>query len=490
MHGTTKKKLVEGSTLSAGMLVALALLGLVNYFGWKYYQRWDWTRTQIYSLSEKTTNVLKALPQDVTITAITSPESPLAEPVAEILARYAAASPRVQVKSLDPTKNLIEAQRVLDELGTGYAPSSVKVAVQLGAEKRVFEENDLAEFDFSAMQFGGGAQLGAFKGEQAITGALVELTSGERAQVLFTTGHGERKIDDVSPTGLQGLKALIGAENLEVEPWSSLGQAAVPAEADLLVVAGPKTAFTPPELAAFRTYLGGGGRMLWLLDPVLAAEGSFVDLGLGAFFSSFGVRLEEAVVVDPQRTVPFYGAETFGVSDFDAHPVVRSVGEGNLNVVFSLARPVARGTEAAGYRVAELARTSGDGWGERTLSGGGPVGKDAADVAGPVSLAVAVEASPSAGEEAGKGAARMVVVGDTDFATDALLASGGNSVLVNDLFNWLLAREQLLGIPAKKTEQVKLSLTGAQLSTIYLLVALLPLAAIAAGVAVYLKRRR
>jgi hypothetical protein len=84
----------------------------------------------------------------------------------------------------------------------------------------------------------------------------------------------------------------------------------------------------------------------------------------------------------------------------------------------------------------------------------------------------------------------MVVLGDSDFASDGLIGSGANAVLLDNAFNWLLARESLLGIPPKKPEQVRLSLTGSQLLAIYGFVALLPLAAIGGGIAVYLKRRR
>ena len=87
--------------------------------------------------------------------------------------------------------------------------------------------------------------------------------------------------------------------------------------------------------------------------------------------------------------------------------------------------------------------------------------------------------------------ARLVVFGDSDFATNAQIASADNATLINDTFNWLAARQQALGIAAKAPEQVRLSLSGGQLSGIFwTVVALLPLASIVAGIAVYLRRRR
>ena len=93
-------------------------------------------------------------------------------------------------------------------------------------------------------------------------------------------------------------------------------------------------------------------------------------------------------------------------------------------------------------------------------------------------VGVAVE---SAGAEAGRGrrraggaeTMRLVVFGDSDFATNQLLqANVGNAVLLANALNWLVEREALLGIPPKKTEQVRLNLTGAQLRGVVLLAVL------------------
>jgi len=86
---------------------------------------------------------------------------------------------------------------------------------------------------------------------------------------------------------------------------------------------------------------------------------------------------------------------------------------------------------------------------------------------------------------------RLVVFGDSDFASNAQLASVGNPTLLLNAMNWLVERENLLAIPAKKADQIQLNLTRRDLGTIYLIVLVaLPLASLSAGVAVYLRRRR
>jgi ABC-type uncharacterized transport system involved in gliding motility auxiliary subunit len=98
-------------------------------------------------------------------------------------------------------------------------------------------------------------------------------------------------------------------------------------------------------------------------------------------------------------------------------------------------------------------------------------------------------ASPAPGIASRPG--RLVVFGDSDFASNAQIASVGNPTLLLNALNWLVERENLLAIPAKKADQVQLNLTRRDLGTIYLIVLVaLPLASLSAGVGVYLRRRR
>jgi hypothetical protein len=101
------------------------------------------------------------------------------------------------------------------------------------------------------------------------------------------------------------------------------------------------------------------------------------------------------------------------------------------------------------------------------------------------------EPSPAAAPPAAPRPGRLVVFGDSDFASNAQLASVGNPTLLLNAMNWLVERENLLAIPAKKADQIQLNLTRRDLSTIYLIVLIgLPLASVSAGVGVYLRRRR
>ena len=496
----------QGSLLSAGVLLVAALVGIVNYLGMRYYKRFDWTSSQIYSLSDKTLAILGGLDRDIDITLLLPDGTPLHDSSKELLERYAAKSPRIHFRVVAADKNLIEAQRLVDK----FQLSNLNVVVfESGEDRRVVEESDLADYDYSALQYGGSPELTGFKGEEAFSGAILELVESRKPRVLLTSGHGEAAIEEPGAGGLSGVAGLVGKENVELTSWASLGQPEVPAETDLLVIAGAKTRFVEPELAAFARYLDRGGRMLVLLDPELTQAGGLVETGLESWLDAYGVRVGANIVVDPGATVPLYSAETLFAGASGAHPIVRSLEQAKVGVIVALARSVGAGRAPEGTTAQILLETTAEGWGETDLVHLRAVARDGNDLTGPVPLAVAVSApaneaqateveeqqladppapKPLAGE---RPAWRLVVVGDSDFATNSLLALSGNPTLLANAFNWLLDRQKLLGIGPKKPEQVRMTLTPGQLSGItWLVLAGLPALAIAAGVAVYYRRRR
>lgn len=510
MSEGARRRLTGGSMLGAGVLLAVALTGMVNYFGWKYHVRGDWTSSGLYTLSQRSQQVLEDIPKAIDVVVFMRPGDQLYEPVQELLARYDAASPKIRVRTVDPERNVAQAQALVEqyELTRGNV-----VVFQSGQERRVIESADLAEYDYSGMQFGQGPQMTGFKGEQMFTGALLELAEGRKPRVLFTTGHGEASLDDQSAAGLSQVQELLGQDNFELEEWRSLGKENVPEDVDLIVVAGPRSGFTPPELDLLGRFIGRGGRMIVLLEPLLP-EQAVTETGLEEWLAGYGVQVGRDIVVDPANQVPFFGAESFFVNSYGEHPVTQALSDAGVPVIVSLARSVTAEGGGAGYEVTQLLRTGADGWAETGLADLTAVEQGDEDTGGPVSLAVAVTATsdddggadaasgPTEAEnektssEDGKDASsasggRLVVVGDSDLLTNGQIANAGNPTFALNAINWLVERQQLLGIAPKKPEQVRLTLTRGQLQRLFwLVIAGLPLAAVAAGAVVYVRRRR
>jgi len=475
----TRKIAVTSATVVA-VVLAVVLVLMVNWLSYRHYDRGDWTGSNIYTLSDKSVNVLRDLDTDVQVVVFMTPQTPLFNEVKELLARYRAASPRLTVEFIDPDRDPLRTQQLAKEYGVSAANTVVFAA---GERHKYVSSDQMAEYDYSGMQMGQGPKLTGFKGEEQFTSAILGVAKPTQPKVYLVTGHGEHASGGFAEDGLSRFEEALKRDNYEIAA-ANLLSGAVPADCDVLVVAGPTTPFADGEVTAVRNYLTGGGRVLLLLDPVLG--GRMRPSGLESLAAEHGVALGEDLVLDPDRRVPFVGLESVYAADFRTHPVVE--GMTGLAVLLPVARSVTT-TAVDGVTSTQLFTTSAGGWGETDLaaiSARTEIDKDASDTPGPVSLAVAAEPA-----EKGDRPWRLVVVGDSDFVTNSTIDSLGNLTLALNAVNWLAQREAALGIPPRSPEQVQLFLSAAQMRTVTLISLLgLPAAAILLGVAVWWRRRR
>ena len=227
-------------------------------------------------------------------------------------------------------------------------------------------------------------------------------------------------------------------------------------------------------------------------------------------------------MIDPQNPIPFFGAETFFITAFGEHVVTEPLRQAEVPVIVPLAQSLQLVGEAVELGATVLLATSPEGWGESDLENLGAIAKGDDDVAGPVIVAVAIElndrdfaegqvdgAEDGLVDEAvdgavaedepegttvahtGQSSIRLIVVGDADFVTNSQLQNVGNAEFAANTLNWLVERENLIAIPPKRPEQVRLNLSRAELRSVGILVFLvLPGLALVAGAAVYSRRRR
>jgi ABC-type uncharacterized transport system involved in gliding motility auxiliary subunit len=478
---------VRRGTSAVAILLAVALFLGLNYLASRHWARGDWTKTQIYSLSEQTKKILAGLKSPVRVTVFMTADSRLYQPVRELLSRYQDASPKIEVEYLDPRRNLARAEALVKEFGIRQST----VVFRSGERKKYVEEDKLADFDFAGGPMGGGpSNIKAFKGEEAFTSAILAVTEQRQPKVVFAQGHGEAALDSGERArGYADAKQMLERDNMTVASWSSLGKADLPADADVLVVAGPQTAWLEPETGALDKYLAGGGHALLMLDPVLPGPGAPpADLGLKSVLDRWGLKLGDDLVVDPANALPLVGAETVLANRFGTHPIVRPISAAGLPVIFPVVRSVTKAEKPPdGVPESMLVETSAEGWGETNLKGlDSGIQKEPGDTPGPVSMAVAVGGD----EKAGAKTPRLVVIGNSRFATAGYLANGANGMLLANAIHWLAGSEKQIGIPPKTPEQTALSLTESQVQRIAIAaVAGLPALAVLLGIWVWLRRR-
>ena len=435
--------------LTATLLLLGALFIFVNFIASRRYVRADLTKTKITALSEKTTQVLAQLREPLTVTVFYQPGHRLYPLVRDLLTEYQERRPSLRVEYVDPEQDIARAKQLAQE----FEIDRVNLVVfQAGARHKYLSDTDLAEYDYSRMALGGQPSVSAFKGEEAFTSAMLAVTQTSQPLVWVSTGHGEKSLEEPGPEGLSALKKFLERDNIKVEPAVLLEHADIPASVGAVVIAGPTRGLLEQEVARLRAYVDGGGRLLVLADPMQ-------ETGLEAFLKEWGVELGNNIVVDPARQLPFISAANLFVTTYTQHPIVEKMQ--TLMTLYPLTRSVRPADDVKdGLTVTPLALTSPQGWGETETQASEFQYAEGTDMAGPVSIAAAVE-------QAGEGKARLVIIGDSDFAANGQIENVGNQDLILGACHWLMAQEQLIGIGPKPLESIRLTLTAGQVRGIF-----------------------
>ena len=487
---------------AAGGIALVLVVGLVlmaNWLGARHYKRWDWTSTKLYSLSEKSLNLVRNLDEDIRVVVFMVPGSPLYDQVHELLSRYEAASNRITLEYIDPDKEPLKTSQLAEQFGISMADTVVFIASD---RTKYVTSDQMVEYDYAGMQYGQEPTIRAFKGEEQFTSAILSLVAAEVPKIYFVTGHGEAPLEPASTGALAErsvtmLADALRRENMIAESVTLLA-GEVPSDATVIVIAGPTTAYTDPEIAALGQYLDAGGRLLLALDPLIEPDGTMRHTKLEAFLADRGVVVNDDLVIDPSRKLPFFDLSAVYLTDFASHPVTKGL-EG-IAVLFTVTRSLH--TDAGAARV--LVETTGDGWGETDLNmllDGKPVVFDeAVDTAGPAAVGVVVEAPATqppndTADRPGVGSDqeptyRLAVFGDADFLTDVDIGNAGNQILALNTINWLAAREFSMGIPPRDVEDLSFFISQQQMRMVLVLVLIvMPGAAVVMGVLMWRRRR-
>ena len=197
-----------------GVVLAIALTVMVNWLAARHYLSADWTSSKMYSISDKTANVLKDLDQEIRVIVFMTPASPLYDQVYELLSRYAAASDKIVVEYIDPDKEPLRTRQLAEQFGISVADT---VVFSYGDRTKYVTSDQMADYDYAGMQYGQAPTMRAFTGEEQFTSAILSLVAPDVPKVYFVTGHGEASLENAGGGAQSDRSLAILAESLKRE---------------------------------------------------------------------------------------------------------------------------------------------------------------------------------------------------------------------------------------------------------------------------------
>ena len=445
-----------GNTLLM-ILLFIAILGALNFLSMRHFKRWDLTAEKKFSLAPETVETLKNLQSPVTVLNFSSGGGTQSD-TGILLDQYRAASSKLEVLTIDPDLQPTLARQYLASDG---------MLVLLSGDRHVAVSNP---------------------SETEITAALIKVLRTTQPVAYFTTGHGERDLEESGDLGFAVVKAGLDRDGFQIKPLLMATTSTVPADAAVVIVGGPHAPFASNEADMLRAYLARGGRVMLMVDTSLDTQDQKLgDAGFGALLKEWGITLRDDMVLDPVSSQVTDPGVTIAAK-YGPSPITQKMG--NYAAFFPGARSMALASPApANIGLTPLVETSPQSWGAANLSAvmdGFRTGRfpaaDAKDAKGPLVIAVAAENSQTK--------ARLVVFGNSSFAINAMSRQPGNFDLFLNAANWLAEQESQLNIRPKpfETRQLVPSLRMT-IQVFGISIILMPLAVLVVGAIVWWRRR-
>jgi len=391
--------------------ILLTVLVLAYQIAVRHNRRIDLTQEKVHSLSAPSVEVLRQMERDeIWVRAFFAEGDEARRKFGRLLKQMGSRHPHFRYEFHDPDRSPSETRQ--------YRVDSYQTVI---VESRGRQQR--------------------FQGvtEEGLTNALIRIAHPQPQTLCFTAGHGESSLTDEDRTGMSQWKQALENYQYRIREIQFTARG-IPPECNALIMAGPHYELLPQEIDLLQKFSESGKGFLLLIDPMDPGTGtSFVQLA-----RSFGIELGGDVVVDKVSRI--FGGDYLIplIATYSQHPITERF---RAATFFPIARTVNKSPETPeGIKITELAKTNPGGWAEhdlKKLEDGEAELNPEEDTPGPVSIAAASELL-----QAPKGS-RWVVVGDSDFVTNAHLGISGNRDFVLNILQWLVKDDRWISIRVK-----------------------------------------
>jgi gliding motility-associatede transport system auxiliary component len=470
-----------GFDLAVRTVLVLAVVVMANYLGSLFTKRFYLSSQTRIRISPRTADVLRSMTNHVNVTLYYDTQDDFYPTILSLLNEYRAVNQDISIRTVDYVRDAGEAEKIKAKYNLNLPTDKNLIIFDCDGRYKTFPGDALTKYTLEQIPNAKEREFRrkpvAFYGEEAFTSMLLAVLNPNPFKAYFLQGDGEPSLTDSSAGGYLKFAAILAQNYIQVQPLELSSDTPVPADCNLLIIAGPRTMFSNSELQKIEQYLSRGGRLFVLLNYLSIQH----PTGLADILRQWGVNVGNDVVQDPRRTISGSDME---VDNFSQHPVVNPMTGLELELI--LPRPVGRihwqNPPADAPKVYELVFSGPD---SVLMNEPGLPPRS-------YPLMVAVEQNEVKGIAAAHSGTRMVVAGDSLFLDNQVIVAGANRDFAGYAVNWLLARPTLLkGIGPQPVVEFRLLMTREQQHKVrWLLLGALPGGVLALGGLVWLRRRK
>jgi ABC-type uncharacterized transport system involved in gliding motility auxiliary subunit len=454
--------------------VSIGFIGVSHYLANHSNVRWDVTQNKQHTLSNNTIEYISTLTNEVQLTAFHVGMPP--KYLLDLFKEYERVSAGViKTDIIDPIEQIAYAAK----FGNAINADERKVIVESADNRKD------VDFTLSALS------------EDKLTNAIASVSRAPRT-VYFLTGHGEYSSSSQEYAGLSKFKQLLNDNNMTSKTLMLGISQSIPADCDVLIIAGPQNALSQTEETIIGDYLTKGGDALFLIehtivttpDKPLSAGQRQKNPSLNAILNQWGLDIQSDIVVDL----------TNHIGDDVGSPATKNYGrhkaltEG-LDYTFYVRprsiRLLPQRRASIKHAVIVSTASTENSWAEtnRTLD----IQFDPnTDTPGPVPFAyVVIEEKKSEHPQNKKlSDTRLIVFTDADFLSNVYIHQYSNAQMGLNLVNWLAELDYKTFVSAKEIKVERLDLTSKQKRQVIVILFLLPFLFVIAGLLVWLRAKR
>lgn len=358
----------------------------------------EWTVEPFQEIPHQTKMLLEKLTQPLEIKAFIYKNDPVKKPLIAFVERYQKLQPKIKLNLIIPSR----------------APTQIKV----------FSLKQKGEL---LLQYDGNITRVEKITDYTVTKGLQTLLHLNKPKLVFLEGHGEKSLFNSSPFEINQLGAFLQNQNIEIISQT------IPPDIDretLLVIAHPRQPLNHEESEQILAYIKNGGNLLWLVEPILEYDGLS---GLNKTADFLGLKLLDGRLWDHHKK------ENNTLIEIDQFPTFDNMRglEINFPEVAALQLDNSLFNSQAIFRTSELQLKSFE-------------IKKIEENHGVFNMGFSLQRQLNDKQQ------RIIIIGDSDFISNAYFETAHNKKFAMEIINWLTETIDLIHFPTKKIQDTKL----------------------------------